>query len=114
MRISKISGVDYNIITSIGGISKENISSIGGTIVPPIITCEEIKLRYNVSQDAVCRSSDSTYFIDESTATNTNQSMGTLYSVCGSDLAPIGFYSNGTYIYEWDGISFIMVSSCRR
>jgi hypothetical protein len=104
MSISKISGVDYNIITSIGGISKENISSIGGTIVPPIITCEEITLKYNVSQDAVCRSSDSTYFIDEST----------LYLTCGDELAPIGYYSNGVDIYEWDGVSFDTIGLCRR
>jgi hypothetical protein len=106
MSISKISGVDYNIITSIGGISKESISSIGVTIVPPIITCEEITLKYNVSQASVCGSRDSTYFIDESS--------GILYNECGGKLAPIGYYSDGVDIYKWDGVSFDTVGLCRR
>jgi len=112
MGIQNISGVDFSLITGISGVNIGRLSFISDVRIPPRIVCVDLRLRYDQSIDRVCSANESVYYLDESTSSN--QSMGTLYSTCSDRLANIGFYSNGTDIYEWDGVSFITIDRCRR
>lgn len=113
MSFTNISGVPFDSITGISGIHIDVIRTIFNDIrIPPRITCTEVMFGYSTRQDEVCGSRSNLYYLDRSTSTT--QSLGTLYLECGDRLAPFGFYSNGSEIYEWDGNELITISSCRR
>jgi hypothetical protein len=106
MSISKISGVLISNIDSISGVLKSNISKIGSIELPQEITCTELSLSYdNRDASASCGGDIRIYYYDESS--------GILYNECGGELAPIGYYSNGVDIYDWNGERFDVVGRCR-
>jgi len=112
MSISKISGVSWDNITKISGVSKASVKKIGKTNAPVAVTCTEINLAFGRDGRTACSEIPTTYYLDESTANILSR--GTLYTLCGEELAPEGFYSDGTQYWEWDGTSLSLNGNCRR
>lgn len=112
MSISKISGILWENISKIANTSRANIAKVGGKDTPPSITCIEVNLAFGRDGSTACGGISTTYYLDESTATIT--SLGTLYNICGGELAGEGFYSDGSEYWEWDGTSFKLIGPCRR
>lgn len=113
MSISKISGILWENISKITNISRANIAKVGGKDTPPSITCIEVNLAFGRDGSTACGGISTTYYLDESTATKGSD--GTLYTgSCGGNLADLGYYSDGSEYWEWDGTSFILIGPCRR
>ncbi len=112
MSVSKISGVSWDNITKISGVSKASVKKIGKTNAPVAVTCTEIRLAFGKDGGSACGGSAGVYYLDESTATPLSR--GTLYAICGQELALNGFYSDGSQYWEWDGTSLSLIGNCRR
>jgi hypothetical protein len=112
MSISKINGVLWENISKILNSERVNIKNIISIKTPVSIKCTEVMLAYGRDGSSACGGKPTTYYLDESTVTVLSR--GTLYSICGTKLAPIGYYSDGVDIYEWDGVSFDTIGACRR
>ena len=118
MSISKISGVLWDNITKISGISRSLVKKIGRKNTPVDVTCTEIQLSFGINGKSACGGSAESYYLDESTSTDLSR--GTLYTVCGQELAPEGFYAeplsqnNRPQYWQWDGTSLSLIGICGR
>jgi hypothetical protein len=108
-----INGVDFNNISSLNGATWNTISSIGGVPVSSGPTCITLSLGYSDARrnppSYACVATPQNYDFDD---------INELLYVsggCGTSFAPIGFYSDGVKLWNWNGNSnFILVGSCPR
>jgi hypothetical protein len=112
MSISKISGVLWDNISKLLGVDKSSIIKVGNISASVSVTCTEINLAFGRDGRTACSEIPTTYYLDESTANILSR--GTLYTLCGEELAPEGFYSDGAQYWQWDGTSLSLIGECRR
>jgi len=104
--MATVSGVLVNLISKIGGITASSIKYIGGIDTREIPGwpsgggCETLSLGYTSGPPPpqACTNPRNEYQFDPNTSI--------LYDVgelCGGELAPDGFYSDGILIYTWFG-----------
>jgi len=104
--MATVSGVLVNLISKIGVITASSIKYIGGIDTREIHGwpsgggCETLSLGYTSGPPPpqACRNPRNEYQFDPNTSI--------LYDVgelCGGELAPDGFYSDGSLIYTWFG-----------
>lgn len=101
----KILGILWDEITNIMSVDKLDIINVMGSI-PPSIECRELSLIYSEDIRGACFGDFEKYYLDNSS--------GVLYSICGEELAPAGYYSDGVDIVEWDGADITHIGSCGR
>jgi len=104
--MATVSGVLVNLISKIGVITASSIKYIGGIDTREIHGwpsgggCETLSLGYTSGPPPpqACTNPRNEYQFDSNTSI--------LYDVgelCGGELAPDGFYSDGSLIYTWFG-----------
>jgi hypothetical protein len=107
--ISQIAGKDITSVINIGGLATSGIPgwpSSGPSCTPTVFGYSDA--RRNPPSYA-CVATPQNYDFDDIN--------GLLYvsGGCGTSFAPIGFYSDGVKLWNWNGNSnFILVGSCPR
>ena len=112
----KVNGATITVTTKIMGRSATDISGIMGVRTSDIPgwpggggpSCIELLLGYSPGPppQAACLASPNVYDYDP--VSNILYREGG----CGVITAPLGFYSDGRSIYNWDGIAFTSIGRC--
>ena len=102
---------DKTQLSTITSISVNNIDMSLDESKPPIPSkCTDINLSYSISRGGVCYGVQSLYSYDETNSLLYNSDS------CDEMFAPKGYYSDGKFIYLWDGRryrEFGRCSSCK-
>ena len=113
--MAKVNGANITVSSKITGKSATAISGIMGIRTSSIPgwpgagpSCTRLSLGYSPGPPppAACLARQSFYEYDSSS--------NILYEEggCGVTTAPLGFYSDGRIIYNWDGVAFTSIGRC--
>lgn len=113
--MATINGVDITTISSYNGKPLSSISAISGLQTSNIPgwphntpSCVTLSLGYQSGPPiaTVCNQDLNDYNYDTNTKLLYN------FGSCGTELAPLGFYSDGSQIFDWNGETFNKIGSC--
>jgi len=98
---------DKTQLSTITSISVNDIDTSLDESKPPVPSkCTDINLSYSISKDSVCYGVQKSYSYDETNSLLYNSDS------CDEMFAPKGYYSDGEYVYFWDGRTYKKIDIC--
>jgi hypothetical protein len=111
--MSKISGIDFNNISSLNGVLWNSVANIGGISISHGASCDIVS--YGYSNGETTSPYDSCFERPQNYDFDSVNNLLYISGGCGVNFANAGFYSDGRTIFYWDGFSsFSPFDNCGR